>query len=355
MDIEIDFPHRQTAHCESGVTSNLLRFHGIECSESLAFGIGEGLFFGYLPFIRLNKLPLTTYRCAVGRIFKKVNSRLGVSVSHSKFRSPEKAMKALDRKLDEGIPVGCQTGAYWLPYFPPAFRFHFNMHNLVVIGRRGDEYLISDPVFEEVVRCSRGDLLRARFAKGALAPHGAMYYLDKIPGNPDLHTAARQGIISVCRTMLKIPVFFLGTRGIDFLAGRLADWPRKMGQDRAILSLGQLIRMQEEIGTGGGGFRFMYAAFLQEAAALLEKPQLHDCSERLTLIGDNWRKFAVTGARICKGRSRENDTFAHLAEILRECAASERLIYADLLELLSQPARLDSNPAFAEAQKAFRT
>jgi len=183
-----------------------------------------------------------------------------------------------------------------------------------------------------------------------------MYYLDKIPGNPDLHTAARQGIVAVCKTMLKTPVFFLGTRGIEFLAGRLTHWPRKMGQDKAILSLGQLIRMQEEIGTGGGGFRFMYAAFLQEAAILLEKPQLHDCSERLTLIGDNWRKFAVTGARICKGRSRENDTFAHLAEILRECAASERLIYADLLELLSQPANLDSNPAFAEARKAsFRT
>jgi hypothetical protein len=334
-DIEINFPHRQSAHCESGVTSNLLHFHNIQCSEALAFGIGEGLFFGYLPFIKLNKLPLTTYRCAVGNIFKKVNSRLGVSVRHRKFRSPAKAMDALDRKLDEGIPVGCQTGAYWLPYFPPAFRFHFNMHNLVVIGRQGGEYLISDPVFEEVVRCRPQDLLRARFAKGTLAPKGAMYYLDHVPANPDLHTAARQGIIAACRTMLKTPVFFLGVRGIEFLAGRLTRWPRKMGRDKAILCLGQLIRMQEEIGTGGGGFRFMYAAFLQEAAALLKHRRLQDCSERLTLVGDNWRKFAVSGARICKGRDRENDTFIHLAEILRECAAAERLIYTDLLDSLS--------------------
>ncbi|MEE4240727.1 MAG: BtrH N-terminal domain-containing protein [Desulfopila sp.] len=336
MNRVIDFPHRQSAHCESGVTSNLLLYHGIDCSEALAFGIGEGLFFGYLPFIKLNKLPLTTYRCAVGKIFRTVNSRLGVSVQRRKFRSPAKAMEALDRSLDNGIPTGCQTGAYWLPYFPPAFRFHFNMHNLVVIGREGSEYLISDPVFEEVVRCERKDLMRARFAKGALAPRGAMYCLTDVPENPDLKAAARQSIIAVCKTMLNIPMFFLGVRGIEFLAGRLARWPQKMGKEMAILSLGQLIRMQEEIGTGGGGFRFMYAAFLQEAAELLQADQLYEISSRVTRTGDTWRSFAVSGARICKGRAGDEDTFAGLSAILRQCAALEKEIYTDLLEIVSQ-------------------
>ncbi len=335
MDNVINFPHRQSAHCESGVTSNLLLFHGVECSEALAFGIGEGLFFGYLPFIKLNKLPLTTYRCAVGKIFKTVTSRLGVSVHRRKFRSAAKAMDALDRNLDNGTPVGCQTGAYWLPYFPPAFRFHFNMHNLVVIGRQGNDYLISDPVFEEVVRCERRDLARARFAKGALAPQGAMYCLADVPDSPDLQMAAQQGIMAVCKTMLKIPLFFLGVRGMEFLAGRLVKWPQKMGKEQAILSLGQLIRMQEEIGTGGGGFRFMYAAFLQEAAVLLEQQQLQDISARVTQVGDTWRSFAVSGARICKGRGGDEDTFENLSAILRQCAAMERAIYTDLLEIVS--------------------
>ena len=35
--------------------------------------------------------------------------------------------------------------------------------------------------------------------------------------------------------------------------------------------LAQMIRMQEEIGTGGGGFRFIYGAFLEEAAEVLKK------------------------------------------------------------------------------------
>ncbi len=334
MDSLIDFPHRQSAHCESGVTANLLHYHHVCCSEALAFGIGEGLFFGYLPFIRINNLPLTTFRCAVGNIFGTVTKRLGVRVRRRKFRSEQEAMAALDEKLAQNIPVGCQTGAYWLPYFPPAFRFHFNMHNLVVIGRDGDEYLISDPVFENVVRCRREDLQRARFAKGALAPQGTMYYLESVPEHPDMAAAVRQGLAAVCRTMLRIPLPFLGTRGIAFLAGRLERWPAKLGEASALLHLGQLIRMQEEIGTGGGGFRFMYAAFLQEAAEITGLAPLLPISERMTQVGDTWRRFAVTGARMCKGRARSGDTYGELAGILRECARTEREIYGDILHLL---------------------
>ncbi|WP_457576253.1 BtrH N-terminal domain-containing protein [Desulfomarina sp.] len=329
----IEFHHRQSAHCESGVTSNLLYFHGVDCSEALAFGIGDGLFFGYLPFIRVNRLPLTTFRCSVGTIFNRVSKRLGVTVGRKKFRSPAKAMDELDKKLDQGIPVGCQTGAYWLPYFPPAFRFHFNMHNLVVIGREGNDYIISDPVFDDTVRCHRTDLIKARFAKGALAPKGAMYFFELVPDSPDIQEAVAAGISSVSKIMLKTPVPFLGIRGIEFLANRLAGWPKKLGTENAALHLGQLIRMQEEIGTGGGGFRFIYAAFLQEAATVLGKRELTRLSEQMTLTGDRWRSFATLGARVCKGRAKDEDVYDRLADMLRECARKEAAIYRELGEI----------------------
>ena len=134
--------------------------------------------------------------------------------------------------------------------------------------------------------------------------------------------------------MLRIPVPFLGVRGIRFLADRLEKWPKKLGEEQALLYLGQLIRMQEEIGTGGGGFRFMYAAFLQEAAELLGLPPLLQLSERMTLVGDTWRRFAVSGARMCKGRAKAGDTYGDLADILRQCGQSERVIYGDILALL---------------------
>ena len=42
--MKINFEHRQSAHCENGVVSNLLRFHGLDFDEPMVFGIGAGLF-----------------------------------------------------------------------------------------------------------------------------------------------------------------------------------------------------------------------------------------------------------------------------------------------------------------------
>lgn len=333
--MQIPFEHRQTAHCESGVTANLFRHYGMDLTEAQAFGIGGGLFFAYLPFIRVNQLPLTTYRCAVGGIFKRTAKLFGVKVHWQKFRSPRKAMAALDRKLAEGIPVGCRTGGYWLPYFPPEFRFHFNMHNLVVVGREGSDYLISDPVFPEPVRCAAKDLAKARFAKGALAPKGVMYHFKKVPEAVDRRRAVSAGITSVCRTMLKTPGPLVGTKGIRFLAKQMERWPRRLGKRRAALYLGQVIRMQEEIGTGGGGFRFMYAAFLQEAAPILGLTRLDTLSAEMTAIGDRWREFAVLGARHVKNRRNQANGFEEMAAILRECADRETVVYQALLEAVA--------------------
>jgi hypothetical protein len=327
------FNHRQSAHCESGVTANLLSHHGLTMSEAMAFGIGAGLLFGYFPFIRINKLPLATFRTAPGNIFKKVAGRLGIHVTRHSFTDQNRAMAELDRYLDEGVPVGLQTGVYWLPYFPPALRFHFNAHNLIVFGREGDSYHISDPVFGETVTCSAADLTRARFAQGALAPKGKMYCISHIPTNIDLAPAIVSSIREVCRVMVKIPFPLLGTRGIRYLAGQVEKWPARFGERMAILYLGHIIRMQEEIGTGGGGFRFIYAAFLQEAAAVLGDRRYLDISTRMTDIGDRWRDFAVAGARHCKGRAGDNDSFADLAGILRDCADKETALFRDLYEL----------------------
>lgn len=325
-----DFPHTQSAHCESGVAANLLTHRGIALSEAMAFGMGGGLFFDYLPFIRINGLPLVTYRAAAGHILKELAAIPGVKMIEKRFRKKDEAMAALDRALADSIPVGLQTGVFWLPYFPRALRFHFNAHNLVVYGKEGDEYLISDPVFPAPVRCPAEDLARARFASGALAPRGKMYYLARVPESVAHRPLIVRGIRSVCRMMTGSPFPLIGVRGIRFLSGRLGKWPGRLGRERADLHLGHVVRMQEEIGTGGGGFRFMYAAFLQESATLLGEPRLRDCAASLTAAGDSWREFAAKAARVCKGRARPDDTYENMSGILARCADMEEKVFGEL-------------------------
>src|SRR6266446_3709924 len=204
------FVHAHASHCESGVMSSLLRHHGLPMSEAMAFGLASALSFAYLPFIRINGLPLVSYRMPPRFIIKGLHRGLDLGMRFEKFRSPERGMARLDALLDAGHLVGLQTSVFWLPYFPPDLRFHFNAHNLLVYGREGDDYLISDPVAEAPVRCAREDLRRARFAKGMLAPKGLLFYSTRTPLAPDLARLGKRALARTARIMLHTPVPLIG-------------------------------------------------------------------------------------------------------------------------------------------------
>ena len=327
--MKIDFEHRQSAHCENGVISNLLNHHGLAVSEPMAFGIGSGLFFVYLPFIKVNFAPGFSYRPMPGKIFRQLAKRLGIRVKHQRFSSPEKAKVTLDEKLEQGIPVGLQVGVYHLTYFPDEYRFHFNAHNLVVYGKTAENYLISDPVMDYTTQLTDKELERVRFAKGALPPKGHLYYLERLPNSFDLEKAIKRGIRQTCNDMLA-PVPIIGVNAMKWVARNIRKWPKKIGIKKTNHYLGQLIRMQEEIGTGGGGFRFIYAAFLQEAAAILNNPSLTQRSEEMTAIGDAWRDFALDISRIYKNRKSGDDVYERLSEQLLALAEREKAFFQQL-------------------------
>jgi hypothetical protein len=113
----------------------------------------------------------------------------------------------------------------------------------------------------------------------------------------------------------------------------LRQWPVKLGEKSAILNLGQVIRMLEEIGTGGAGFRFIYAAFLQECAGVLQKPWLNDLSKEMTGVGDQWREFAVMAARCFKNRDKGQITYGQLADRLLEIADREEKVFMQLRKI----------------------
>ncbi len=333
-DISIAFDHHQSAHCENGVTSNLLKFHGIKLSEPMVFGLGSGLFFSYIPFYKLNGLPVVSFRPYPGFIFNRVCKKLSIKIQRHKFpKDPQKAMDTLDATIEKGIPVGCLVGVFHLSYFPEDYRFHFNAHNLVVYGKKADEYIISDPIMETPVNLSFEELKRVRYAKGTYPPKGRMYYMKDVPQDYDLGDAIIKSIIKNSSQMLTIPVPLFGVKGIRYMARKMKKWPQKLGEKKASRYIGQVVRMLEEIGTGGAGFRFIYAAFLQEAAKELKQDWLNECSEEMTSIGDRWREFSLIAGRIFKGRSGKDESYFAAAEILLEIADREEKVYRKLSKI----------------------
>lgn len=325
-----NFQHTHSAHCETGVASLLLKHQGLNISEPMAFGLGSGMTFAYLPMVKISGMPLIAYRNPPKSIIKKATKQMGIKLESQTFRSQSKAEYTLDKLLDEGKYVGAQTSVYYLPYFPDDMRFHFNAHNLIIYGKEGDEYLISDPVFEQTVKIHKDDLLKARFAKGALAPKGLLYHIDTTPQTLDYEKMIKKSIKSTINNMTKAPLFFIGIKGINYLAQQIKNIPKKYKYDLRYprLYLGHIVRMQEEIGTGGAGFRYMYASYLQEASVYTNASLLKESSEMMTEVGDEWRVFAQATALMCKNR-KEFD-FNGLSNMLKEISKREKAVYDNL-------------------------
>lgn len=328
--MKIPFEHRQSAHCENGVVSNLLRFHGMEFDEPMVFGIGAGLFFSYFPFLKMGGIPVTSFRTMPSYIFKRFANSLGIKVKSQTFSNEQKGMEALDALLEQGIPVGMLTSVFYLTYLPDAYRFHFNAHNIIVYGKENGKYLVSDPTLEGVTEILPEDLQRARFAKGIPEPKGKLYYPVVFPKSYDLNKAMIKAIKHVAFFMAKTPMPILGANGIKYLSNRMRNWPKKLGPRKSVLWLGNVVRMQEEIGTGGAGFRFIYAAFLDKASVLLKDEELFNMSKELTAIGDLWRAFAYEASRVCKNRKSDTVTFDQLADMLCEIGKKEQVLFDKL-------------------------
>lgn len=333
--MELDFVHKPAGHCENGVTSNMLRFYGFDLPEPLIFGIAYGMFFSHIPFIKLAGLPVSSFRTFPGALFGRATKALGIKTTTERFLVEEHAMSKLDRKLEEGVPVGCVVGMYYLPYMPIEYRFPFNGHNICIVGRDDatGNYTVSDPNCTEKVSISRKDLQKVRFTKGGTYPlFGQMYWIEKVPEHmPDLKPIVLKSIRKNCWYMNSIPSFipYFGVNGIDYLATQIPTWKERFGERKAALNLAQIIRMLEEIGTGGAGFRFMYGAYLQLAAQITGESQFKEFSQRITEIGDKWRMFASDAATIFK-RRKDACSYEHVAAQIAEIGKLERVFYTDL-------------------------
>ena len=330
-EIKLTIEHQQSSHCETGVLSTLLRAKGLALSEPMIFGLSSALTFVYLPMVKIGGMPLVAYRMPPKTIIKSVCKKLKIKLHSQKFSNPEQGMQALDDELAKGNLVGLQSSVYWLPYFPEDMRFHFNAHNLVVYGKTTEgNYLISDPVFEELVECPSEDLKRARFAKGVLAPKGLMYVVREVPDNIDLTPHIYSSIAKTAKMMRGLILPFFGIKGINFLSKKIRNLASAKPKYTKLF-LANIVRMQEEIGTGGAGFRFMFASFMAEAAQLTDNQELKAAAEEATAVGDNWRDFAMDSVLFCK--KRKDVTLEDVANKLSQCGEQETALRQTLLAI----------------------
>jgi len=90
----------------------------------------------------------------------------------------------------------------------------------------------------------------------------------------------------------------------------------------------------EDQGTGGGGFRYMYATFLQQAAGILKDGRLEDMSKEMMEIGDKWRNISYFAAKIGKNRDLGPERMKELSRMIYAQADEEQKFFTELYKLV---------------------
>lgn len=329
------YEHRAHQHCESGSISNLLNFYDLQLSEPMIFGIGAGLYFAYVPFAKIMAGPFITFRYFPGKVFKTAANNLGIDYQLKTFSSAEKAKATLDEKLEEGVPVGLVTNMFHLSYMPEMFRLPFNFHNLIVLAKKEQQYKISDCILEVTADLDAEVLAKARFDKGSSTnPKGKIYWIKSTPQHLPLAKAIEKGIGIVAKRMLFPLNPYGGIASMKKLARLLKTYPEKHRREQGSQLLLHIVRLQEILGTGGAGFRSMYAQFLKEASEHLSSKTLAEFGEKMLAIAEDWRNFALLAAKSAKkSNPKPEESFAVVSDALMAIARKEEAFFRDIKKL----------------------
>jgi hypothetical protein len=88
--------------------------------------------------------------------------------------------------------------------------------------------------------------------------------------------------------------------------------------------------MLEDQGTGGAGFRYIYASFLREAATILQEPVFNEYAKQMMKIGDDWREVSLFAARIAKQRELGPDKLGEMGNMILGNADQEEQFFNEL-------------------------
>ena len=86
-------------------------------------------------------------------------------------------------------------------------------------------------------------------------------------------------------------------------------------------------------GTGGGIFRYLYAGFLGEAAAITGEPRLAAVAPDLAAIGDRWEEVAKGFSRAAAAKD-PADLLREATAPMAEIADREEVFWAKLAALV---------------------
>jgi hypothetical protein len=297
-------------HPETAALTNALAAQGVTAphsgqpyTEAMLLGLGGGLGAGYILWefkahqVAILVLGFRTNWQYPQKFMETAAARVNAGATFSETGSRAAAAQRLESALAQGLPAIAWVDLGHLPYLqlPESLKGHIG-HMVAIAGRDEDGALWVDDRAARPFRVSAEDLAGARARIGSykhrlmlLAPAGAA---------PDLAAVVEAG--------LRDCVANLGARSDSFSLPTLRKWSRLMTDTKnpkgwpvvfasrrgLYTALKSLFEGVELANNDGGGLRGLYAAFLDEAAGLLQRPALAEAAVAYRALARQWTALA---------------------------------------------------------------
>lgn len=317
--VMLSVTHQPGRHCGSTGIQSLLAFHGICLSEAMCFGLGSGLGLWYLADPDLPASRMVHVRSA--DLEAQFFTRMLGAFSWEQFDDPQESRQALCARLDQGRAAIILTDIFHLPYYNSST--HFPGHLITVWGYdpRQKVFFVTDTERKTIQSVSFDSMDKARFSGGGIFHlRGNMFAPKSLSFPQDLEPVIRQAITANSRTLLDDGLPIQGIRALETWQNELEGW--QQFEDRQWVSR-LAYQVIEKRGTGGGGFRLMYAEFLQEAAEIVPEINALNLPSLMTDCAMAWTNLA-THLKLAS----ENDEpdFTNVAKLIGRVKKAE-LVY----------------------------
>jgi hypothetical protein len=256
-------------HCDSTAMRNLIRhFCGLELSEATVFGLGSGIDFVLIETDRYEPGVFLFGRSAT--METDVADALGLHYTEQAEPDDDRAWQVVRDEVAAGRPTMLSGDALYLDYRD--FRVHFPAHRFVLLGfdDAARKAAVADRIVPETQFCSYEALAASRNPKDFISTTNLWGTFHDGTVGRSIREAARRAILKAATRMLAGASHATGN-GVDMSNGiaalsRLAErMPAVLARPDATSVARYAGACIESFGTGGGNFRLLYAAFLEEA------------------------------------------------------------------------------------------
>jgi len=321
-----DFKPFAGQHCETTATGSLLLHLGINLSEPMLFGLGEGLNFIFWNMKTMD-FPFIGGRIKTDLLTQNISRHLNLKLNVWETSSTIKAWKNVKGNIDSGIPVGIKLDCYHLDYFTN--KIHFAGHYVVMYGYDENNAYLADTMQQgRLVKASLKNLALARNEKGPMSSKNLSYTIEAVNKKYDLQKEIMQAISGNAKNYLNPPIGNISYKGILKTSKEIIKWFKRSKDVEGEFKTTAML--MEKAGTGGALFRNLYRDFLKESYQVLKIEEIKKSYEMFMDIARLWR--AVSKLFIKAGDTKEIEYIYKASEILVEISDKEKKAMNILLD-----------------------